>query len=82
MPVCLHWCLKEQFDVFGRYAFSLSCQELNEKVDATLMSVRYLWSSSEQLSLALRVDWKQGEIASLALSKGINVGCPVPMQGY
>lgn len=28
---------------FGKYTYSLSCQQLAEKIDTTLVSVQYIW---------------------------------------
>ncbi len=38
---------------FGKFAFLLSCWELDEKIDTALISVQLIWSySQQQVSLA------------------------------
>lgn len=49
----------------------LSCQDLDENIDTTLISVHWIYSyGQEMVSSALHKDWEQGETASSALSKG------------
>ncbi len=43
----------EGLDLWEKYLYSLSCQELDEKPDTTLTSVHWIWSySQEAVSLA------------------------------
>ncbi len=70
---------KEQFD-FIYIIYLLSCLELDEKIDTTLMSVRYILRfNQETISLALHKDWKQ-VTASLAQSKGSKIHLPAPIK--
>ncbi len=58
-----------QFDILGKYSYSTSYREFNEKIDSTLMSYSQL-TARRQLGLAWHKDEKQGETAGLALFAG------------
>lgn len=52
------------------YAYSLSCQERNDMINTTHMSVYSALSwSLEAINLAKHKEWKQGETVGLGQSK-------------
>lgn len=59
----------QTFNVFRECCYLLSCRELHEKINTTVMSVCWLWSYSQQtVNIALHKVWKQGETPNPALS--------------